>query len=54
MTASGKGAGVTSGIIFGGFCCLGLILLAIAATVVLSLIGIYTPNHSEQGYGEGR
>lgn len=54
MAASGKSAGATSGIIFGGFCCLGLILLAIAATVVLSLIGIYTSNHSQEGYGEGR
>ena len=54
MAASGKGAGGATGIIFGGFCCLGLILIAIAATVILSLIGIYTSNNSDQGYGEGR
>jgi hypothetical protein len=54
MATSGKSAGAASGVIFGGFCCLGLILTAIAATVVLSLIGIYTSNHSDQGYGEGR
>jgi hypothetical protein len=53
--AAGRGgpsAGLTTGLIAGGFLCLGLVLLAIAATVVLSLIGIYTSNHSQQGYGE--
>lgn len=52
MAASAKGAGATTGIVFGGFFCLGLILLAIAATVVLSLIGIYPSDNSAQGYGE--
>jgi hypothetical protein len=53
--AAGRGGpstGLTTGLIMGGFLCLGLVLLAIAATVVLSLIGIYTSNHSQQGYGE--
>lgn len=51
--AAGRGAaGLSTGIIAGGFLCLGILLLAIAATVILSLIGIYTSNKSQQGYGE--
>jgi hypothetical protein len=48
---AGRGAGTTSAVIFGGFLCLGLVLFAIAAAIVLSLISIYTPNHGQQGYG---
>jgi hypothetical protein len=36
----------------GGFLCLGLVLVGIAGTVVLSLISLYTANHGEAGYGE--
>ncbi len=50
---AGAGAGTTSALIMGGFLCLGLVLVAIAATVILSLISIYTPNHGQTGYGEG-
>ncbi len=50
---AGAGAGTTSALIMGGFLCLGLVLVAIAATVILSLISLYTPNHGQTGYGEG-
>jgi len=52
MAASGSAGGIASGLIVGGFLCLGLFLLAIAATVVLSLIGIYTSNSSQDTWGE--
>jgi len=52
MAKGGGGAGIASGIIVGGFLCLGLVLLAIAATVVLSLIGTYTANSSQNTWGE--
>jgi len=52
MAAGGGSAGIASGLIVGGFLCLGLFLLAIAATVVLSLIGIYTSNSSQNTWGE--
>jgi hypothetical protein len=48
---AGTSAGVTSAVIFGGFLCIGLFLLAIATAIILSLIPIYTSNHSQQGYG---
>ncbi len=50
---AGTSAGVTSAVIFGGFLCIGLILFAIAAAIILSLIPIYTSNHSQLGYGSG-
>jgi hypothetical protein len=50
---AGTGAGTTSAIITGGFLCVGLVFFSIAATVVLSLISLYTPNHGQAGYGEG-
>jgi hypothetical protein len=49
---SEKDDGVISISIVGVFICLGVILFLIAATIVLSLISIYTPNHGEEGYGE--
>jgi hypothetical protein len=53
MAATGGSAGgMTAGLIMGGFLCLGLFLLAIAATVVLSLISTFTSNTSSSGYGE--
>jgi len=52
--ASGKaGAGLISATVLGALLCLGLIFLAIAATIVLSLISIFTPNHSQVAEGEG-
>jgi hypothetical protein len=50
---AGAGAGKTSAFIVAGFLCLGLVLFAIAAAIILSLIPIYTSNHGEQGYGSG-
>jgi hypothetical protein len=38
--------------IIGVFLCLGAIFFLIAATIVLSLIALYTPNHGEEGYGD--
>jgi hypothetical protein len=54
MVAHGRGnvAGITSNLIMGGFFCLGFMLLAIAAMIVLSLISLYIPNNSAEGYGE--
>jgi len=49
---SEKDDGVISISFVGVFLCLGMILFLIAATIVLSLISIYTPNHGEEGYGE--
>jgi hypothetical protein len=46
-------AGRTGGVIMGAVICLGLLLLTIAAVIILSLISIYRPNISQQGYGEG-
>jgi len=43
---------VTSYNIIGVFLCLGAILFLIAATIVLSLISLYMPNHGEEGYGD--
>jgi len=43
---------MTTGLIMGGFLCLGLIFVAIAAMVVLSLISLYPPNQSQPGFGE--
>ncbi|CAF1653290.1 unnamed protein product [Adineta ricciae] len=48
----GRFMGLTSGIALGAICCLGIILLLIASTVVLSLISLYTPDHSQEWYGE--
>ena len=47
------GAGKTAGAVLAGFLCLGLFLFAIAATIILSLISIYTPNSSQAGFGDG-
>jgi hypothetical protein len=44
--------GYASGIVMGGFLCIGVCLLVIASTFVLSLISLYIPNHSEQVYGD--
>ena len=49
---NGKGAGIATGIVFGGFFLLGLVLFGIAATVILSLISIYTPNNSKEPNGD--
>jgi len=38
-------------VIYGGFLCIGLFLLAIAAAVILSLIPTFTSNHSKEGFG---
>ncbi|UJR13648.1 hypothetical protein I4U23_000660 [Adineta vaga] len=43
---------LTSSIALGGLLCFGIVLFLIASTIVLSLISIYIPNHSEEGYGE--
>ena len=48
----GRLIGLTSGVALGGICCLGIILLLVASTVVLSLISLYTPDHSQEWYGE--
>lgn len=45
------GAGATSGVIFGGFLCIGLIMVAIAAAIVLSIIPTFPPNNSQAGFG---
>jgi hypothetical protein len=50
--SAGSAGGIATGIIVGGFLCLGLVLLGIAATIVLSLIASYTSNNSVQTYGE--
>jgi hypothetical protein len=50
--SSGGVIGFTTKLVVGVFFCFGIALLMIAATIVLSLISIYTPNHSEAGYGE--
>ena len=47
------GTGKAAGLVIGGFLCLGLFMVAIAATIILSLISIYTSNTSVQGYGDG-
>ena len=48
----GRLMGLTSGVALGGICCLGIISLLIASTIVLSLIPLYTPDHSQEWYGE--
>ena len=48
------GAGKTVGVVFGAFICLGLVLLAIAAAIILSLISTFTPNNSQQSNGDGK
>lgn len=48
---SGTTARLLTGVALGGLC-FGIILLVIASTIVLSLISIYIPTHSEAGYGE--
>ncbi len=50
---AGPGAGAVSTAVMGGFLCIGLFLVAIAATVILSLIPTFTSNHSQQPSGEG-
>jgi len=45
-------AGATTGVVMGAFFCVGLFLLGIAATIILSIIATFTPNNSVQGYGE--
>jgi hypothetical protein len=50
--SSGKLSGITSNLALVGFFCIGMALFAIAATIVLSLISLYIPNHSQPGYGE--
>lgn len=49
---AGAGTGKAAGLVIGGFLCLGLIMLAIAATIILSLISIYTSNDSQVGFGD--
>jgi hypothetical protein len=49
---AGLGAGTLSTAVMGGFLCIGLFLLAIAATVILSLIPTFTSNNSQQPSGE--
>jgi hypothetical protein len=49
---AGPGAGTVSTAVMGGFLCIGLFLLAIAATVILSLIPTFTSNNSQQPSGE--
>jgi len=49
---AGSGAGMMSGVIIGSFLCIGLLLLAVTATIVLSLISIYTSNNSQNGWGD--
>ena len=49
---SGRTAGFTASLITGGLLCLGILSLLTAATIVLSLIPLYTPNHAVEGYGE--
>lgn len=47
------GGRTISAVIMGGFICLGLVMFRITATIVLSFISVDTPNHSEEGWGEG-
>lgn len=49
---NGKGPAVATGAIIGGFCLLGLVLTGVAATIVLSLISIYTSDSSSEANGE--
>jgi len=39
-------------VVTGAVLCLGLLLLVIAATIVISLISLYPPNQSQQAYGD--
>jgi hypothetical protein len=48
----GRVPGITASVVIGGFLCVSISLLVVAATIVLSLISLYLPNRSEQGYGE--
>ena len=45
-------SGVSLRLFIGGFICLSVSFLVIASTIVLSLISLYIPNHSKEGYGE--
>lgn len=49
---NGKGPAVATGAIMGAFLLLGLVMLGVAATIILSLISIYTSNNSKQGNGD--
>ena len=44
--------GYASGMVIGGFLCLGVCFLVMASAIVLSLIPLYIPNHSEEVYGD--
>jgi hypothetical protein len=50
--AAGNSGGIATGIVMGGFLCLGLVMAAIAGTIILSLISIYTPSHGVTAYGD--
>lgn len=49
---NGKGPAVATGAIMGAFLLLGLVMLGVAATIILSLISIYTSNNSKQTRGD--
>lgn len=48
----GKGPAIASGVVLGGFLLLGLVLLGVAATIILSLISIYTNTNSKPTNGD--
>jgi len=50
---AGPGASTVSAAVVGGFLCIGLFLLAIAAAIILSLIPTFTSTHTLQPAGEG-
>lgn len=49
----GISAGTASAAVMGTFLCAALTMAAVAGMVVISLISVYTPNHSEEVWGEG-
>lgn len=52
LYSNGNVTKFATSIVAGGFLCIAITFFLIAATIVLSLIPLYTPNHGEEGFGE--
>jgi hypothetical protein len=47
-----RATSIASSLAVGGLLCFGIFSFLLAATIVLSLIPIYTPDHSDEGFGD--
>jgi len=47
-----RATNLASSLAVGGLLCFGIFSFLLAATIVLSLIPVYTPDHSDEGFGD--